>query len=67
MKSISGPEGIRTLDHLIKSQMLYLAELQALDDSLKLVLWTELILIYKSSPCKLSVPCRNPGFSEMNP
>ena len=24
-----GPEGIRTLDHLIKSQMLYLAELQA--------------------------------------
>ena len=29
MKSTSGPEGIRTLDHLIKSQMLYLAELQA--------------------------------------
>ena len=30
MKTIGGPEGIRTLDHLIKSQMLYLAELQAL-------------------------------------
>ena len=28
-----GPEGIRTLDHLIKSQMLYLAELQAHVDS----------------------------------
>jgi hypothetical protein len=24
-----GPEGIRTLGHLVKSQMLYLAELQA--------------------------------------
>ncbi len=30
MKTTGGPEGIRTLDHLIKSQMLYLAELQAL-------------------------------------
>ena len=30
-----GPEGIRTPDHLIKSQMLYLAELQA-PDSLSL-------------------------------
>jgi hypothetical protein len=27
---LNGPEGIRTLGHLVKSQMLYLAELQAL-------------------------------------
>jgi hypothetical protein len=27
---MNGPEGIRTLGHLVKSQMLYLAELQAL-------------------------------------
>jgi hypothetical protein len=27
---LGGPEGIRTLGHLVKSQMLYLAELQAL-------------------------------------
>jgi hypothetical protein len=27
---MSGPGGIRTLGHLVKSQMLYLAELQAL-------------------------------------
>ena len=35
MKSIGGPEGIRTLDSLIKSQVLYLAELQALMDSVQ--------------------------------
>ena len=32
---IGGPEGIRTLDTLIKSQVLYLAELQALMDSVQ--------------------------------
>ncbi len=29
----SGPEGVRTLDHSVKSRVLYLAELQAHDDA----------------------------------
>ena len=31
--STAGPGGVRTPDHLVKSQMLYLAELRALNDS----------------------------------
>jgi hypothetical protein len=46
-QDLSGPEGVRTLDHLVKSQMLYLAELQA-HYRLGLKLYNTLLVIYRT-------------------
>ena len=46
---IGGPEGIRTLDSLIKSQVLYLAELQAhYVDSFQACIWGAIYTIIKA-------------------